>query len=74
MASWKAPGTDGVHGYWVKMFVPVQERVAFHLQSWIARGEVPDWMTTGWTVLQLKDKSKRNEVSNYRPITCLLLM
>ena len=29
-------------------------------------------MTTGRTVLLLIDKSKRNEVSNYRPITCLL--
>ena len=28
-------------------------------------------MTTGRTVLLLIDKSKRNEVSNYRPITCL---
>ena len=31
-------------------------------------------MTTGRIVLLLKDKSKRNEVSNYRPITCLPLM
>ena len=50
----------------------MQETIAFHLQSCITRGEVPNWMTTGWTVLQLKDKSKR--VSNYRLITCLPLM
>ena len=31
-------------------------------------------MTTGRTVLLLKDKSEVNEVSNYRPITCLPLM
>ena len=31
-------------------------------------------MTTGWTFLLLKDKSKGNEVSNYRPITCLPTM
>ena len=31
-------------------------------------------MTTGRIVLLLKDKSKGNEVSNYRPITCLPLM
>ena len=30
-------------------------------------------MTTRRTVLLLKDKSKVNEVSNYRPITCLPL-
>ena len=72
MSNWKAPGPDGVHGYWIKMLVSMQERIALHLQSCITRGEVPDWMTTGRTVLLLIDKSKRNEVSNYRPITCLL--
>ena len=50
------------------------EITAFHLQSCITRGEVPDWMRTGWTVLLLRFKSKGNEVSNYRPITCLPLM
>ena len=71
MANWKAPGPDGVYGYWIKMLVSMQERIAFHLQSCITRGEVPDWMTTGRTALLLKDKSKGNKVSNYRPITCL---
>ena len=52
----------------------MQERIAFHLQSSITRGESPDWLTTGRTVLLLKDKSKENEVSNYRPITCLRLV
>ena len=52
----------------------MQERIAFHLPSFMTRGEVPDWMTTGRTVLLLKDKSKGNKVSNYRPITCLPLM
>ena len=74
MANCKTPGPDGVHGYWIKMLVSMQERLAFHLQSCIARSEVPDWMTTSWTVLLLKDKSKLNEVSNYRPITCLPLL
>ena len=74
MSNWKAPGSNGVHGYWIKMLVSVQERIALHRQSCITRGEVPDWMATGRTVLLLEDKIKGNEVSNYRPITCLLLM
>ncbi|XP_047475423.1 uncharacterized protein LOC125029527 [Penaeus chinensis] len=74
IANWKAPGPDGVHGYWIKGFVSLQERIASHLQDCITKGEVPDWMTTGRTVLLLKDKSKGNEISNYRPITCLPLM
>ena len=42
MANWKAPGPDGVHGYWIKMFVSMQEKIALHLQSCIIRDEVPD--------------------------------
>ena len=74
MANWKAPGPGGVHGYWIKMLASMQERIAFHLQSCITRGEVPGWMTTSQTVLLLKYKSKGNEVSNYRPTTRLPLM
>ena len=33
MENWKTPGLDGIYGYWVKMLVPMQERIAFHLQS-----------------------------------------
>ena len=36
-------------------------------------GETPRWMTKGRTVLIQKDKSKGNEASSYRPITCLPL-
>ena len=74
ISNWKARGPDDVHGYWIKMFVSMQERIALHLQSCIIRGEVPDWMKTGRTVLLLKDKSKGNELSNYSPITYLSLM
>ena len=74
MSNWKDPGPNGFHGYWINMFVSMLERTEFHLQSCLTRGEVPDWMTTGRTALLLKDKSKENKVSNYRPITCLPLM
>ena len=36
-------------------------------------GETPQWMTKERTVFTQKDKSKGNEASNYRPITCLPL-
>lgn len=48
--------------------------VAFHLQNCITKDEVPDWMTSGWGVLLLKDRSKGNKVSNFRPIACLPLI
>ena len=74
MMNWKTLGPDGFDGNQIKMLVSVQERMVFHLQSCITRGEIPVLMTTGQTVLQLKDKNKRNKVSNYRPITCLPLL
>ena len=74
MTNWKVPGPDGVHGYWIKMLVSMQERIALHLQSCITRGKVPEWMKNGRIVLLLKGKGKGNEVSNYRSITCLPLM
>ena len=37
-------------------------------------GDVPPWLTKGKTILIIKDKTKRNEVTNYRPITCLSVM
>ena len=33
MENWKTPGPDGIYGYWIKKLVPMQERIAFHLQS-----------------------------------------
>ena len=65
MANWKASRRDDVHSYWIKMLVSMQERIAFHLPSFITGGEVPDWMTTSQTVLLVKDKSKGNKVSNF---------
>ena len=44
------------------------------LQECLNTGECPNWMTTGWTALILKDPSKGNQPVNYRPITCLPLM
>ena len=37
-------------------------------------GYVPSWLIRGRTSLLQKDKSKGNVASNYRHITCLLLM
>lgn len=72
--NWKAPGPDGLQGYWLKAFPALQKRTAIQLNQCLREGSVPPWMTKGRTVLIQKDKSKGNEVSNYRPITCLPLM
>ena len=36
--------------------------------------ETPDSLATGKTVLIMKNREKENDVTNFRPITCLLLM
>ena len=71
--NWKAPGSYGVQGFWLKTFVSLHKNLVRHLNACL-EGETPRWMTKGRTVLLQKDKSKGNEASNYRPIKCLPLI
>ena len=73
--NWKAPGKDGVQGYWIKNLSNLHMRIAYQLNK-ILGGEdyLPTWMTYGRTILCQKDPAKGNAVENYRPITCLPLM
>ena len=75
MPNLKAPGYDGVQGFWVKRFDKMHERIATQLNE-ILEGtkEIPSWVTYGRTVLCQKDPAKGNSVENFRPITCLPLM
>ena len=72
--NWKAPGPDEVHGYWLKNFRVLHQKLAEQLQHCINNHQAPEWMATGRTALVQKDKSKGNVASNYRPITCLPIM
>ena len=74
MANWKAPGPDGLQGFWLKSFTPCIERIALQLQDCLVTNKVPEWFTRGRTTLILKEKEKGNVAPNFRPITCLLLM
>ena len=71
LPSWKAPGLDMVQGFWFKNFQSMHIHLKSNLSSCLIEGKVPSWMTKGRTVLIQKDKTKGNEASNYRPITCL---
>ena len=71
MKNWKSQGPDGLQGYWLKAFTTRHEKIATQLQLCLG---TPDWLTTGRTVLIIKSKGKCNDVTNYRPITCLPLM
>lgn len=69
-ANWKAPGLDGLQGYWLKN-ISCRERLAIQLQDCIDNNDIPAWFTKGRTVLIIKDKEKGSIASNFRPITCL---
>ena len=73
--NWKAPGRDGVQGFWLKKFDSLHSRITDQLND-IVNGvdSLPQWMTYGKTVLCQKDRRKGNAVDNYRPISCLPLM
>ena len=74
MTNWKAPGPDGVQGFWFKKFTNVHGAIADGLRDCLARGEVPEWMTEGRTSLFMKDLAKGPVADNYRPIACLPMM
>ena len=74
MSNWKAPGPDGVRGFWFKKFTALRPMLVEALASCLQNGDVPEWMTTGRTVLIQKDPAKGKIAGNYRPITCLPLM
>ena len=74
MSNWKAPGPDGVQGYWFKAFDCLHKPIVQALQQTLREENVPQWMVTGKTALIQKDPAKGTDVSNYRPIACLPLM
>ena len=74
MPNWKSPGPDLVHGYWLKTFSSLHERVRLQLKECFDSGFAPSWLTRGRTSLLQKDKSKDNAASNYRPITSFPLI
>ena len=68
ISNWKSPESDNVQGFWLKNFTTIQDRLLNNLTECIEKGNVPDWMIKGKTVLIRKDKSKGNVASNYRLI------
>ena len=73
--NWKAPGRDGVQGYWIKNLSSLDERVSSQMNR-ILMGEddLPEWMTRGRTVPCQKNPKKGKTADHYRPITCFPLM
>ena len=74
MPNWKSPGSDIVQRFSLKNISSLHERVRLQLKECLDSIFVHSWLTGGRTSLLQKDKSKGNVASNFRPITCLLLM
>ena len=74
MKNWKAPGPDGVRGFWFKQFTSLHQSLVLALGKCVESGEVTEWMVKGKTFLIQKDPKNRSVASNYRPIACLPLM
>ena len=52
LPNWKAPGRDGVQGYWIKKLSSLHGRIANQLNEVISGvGRLPEWMVYGKTVL-----------------------
>ena len=68
---WKAPGHDGVQGFWYKRFTSLHERLVIHLSDILNSGSPLAWMTLRRTVLVPKDVTKGSTPSNFHPITRL---
>ena len=74
ISNWKAPGHDGIHGFWFKKFISIHGRLALEMNRCLQGTQVPEWMTKGKTTLIQKNPSKGTAPNNYRPITCLPMM
>ena len=73
--NWRAPGKDGVQGYWIKTLSSLHKRIAYQLNKILKGADtLQPWMTYGRTVMYQEDPAKGSEVENYRPITCLPIL
>ena len=70
MNNGRAPGPEMVRGFWFKKLTSLHVVLTNALKECVERGEVPEWMVKGRTVLLQKDPVKGKVASNYRPIAC----
>ena len=74
LPNWKAPGLDGLNGFWLKCMTTIWGKIATHLQAILPSHKTPKWSVMGSTSLTIEDQTIGAEVSNFTPITCLPLV
>ena len=45
ISNWKTSGHDGIHGFWLKKFTSIHDRLALEINRCLQRAYVPEWMT-----------------------------
>ena len=74
LSSWKAPGPDGIQGYWLRVFPRACNLLKTHFWKILDEEDnMPDWLIRGRTVLIPKEGSTGSP-DQYRRITCLNTM
>ena len=71
ISNWKTPGYDGIHGFCLKKFTSIHDRLELEMNRCLQGTHVPEWMTKGRTTLIQKVPSKETTLNNLRSITCL---
>ena len=70
--NWKSPGPDFICGFWIKKFYSLHGAFLYHFNQLLSgSSQIDPSLVVGRTVLIVKNPSKGNVPSNYRPITCL---
>jgi Reverse transcriptase (RNA-dependent DNA polymerase) len=69
---WKAPGPDGLQGYWWKVFNSANKALYQLVQKLLTTGKAlpQGWIAEGRIILLFKSGS-RSDPANFRPIACL---
>lgn len=72
LSNWRAPGIDGVHNYWLKVFHTLHGKATEILNDIMQNPEnAPRFFTQGITYLLPKTQPPSPDPAQYRPITCL---
>ena len=65
MANWKAPGPDGVQGFWLKKLTSLHDRIAEQADDVLnGRKAIAEWMMLGKKIVVFKDPAKGYAVDN----------
>ena len=71
MKNWTAPGKDEVHRFWIKHLTSLHPKIAQQLNQLLETATIEEWLSTGKTILLMKNRKAGAIPSNYRAITCL---